>query len=118
LIDRAVHAARWRADLVVCFLHWGVELVPEPDGRQEQIAQACLAAGASVVLAAHPHILGQVSRPNPRSLVAWTLGNFVFPSTGATAKTAILQVRLDAQGVRGYRLVPVEIKGFRPQPKR
>jgi poly-gamma-glutamate synthesis protein (capsule biosynthesis protein) len=118
LIDRAVHAARWRADLVVCFLHWGVELVPEPDGRQEQIAQACLAAGASVVLAAHPHILGQVSRPNPRNLVAWTLGNFVFPSTGATAKTAILQVRLDAQGVRGYRLVPVEIKGFRPQPER
>jgi poly-gamma-glutamate synthesis protein (capsule biosynthesis protein) len=114
LIDGAVRAAHRRADLVVCFLHWGTELVPEPDGRQERIAQACLTAGAPVVLGAHPHVLGPVSRPGPHSLVAWTLGNFVFPSAGATAKTAVLQVRLDARGVRGYRLVPVEINGFRP----
>ena len=60
-------------------------------------------------------MLGPVSRPTAHTLVAWTLGNFVFPSTGAAARTAILQVRLDARGVRGYRLVPVEIDGFRPQ---
>jgi poly-gamma-glutamate capsule biosynthesis protein CapA/YwtB (metallophosphatase superfamily) len=118
LIDGAVRAARRRADLVVCFLHWGTELVPAPDGRQERIAQGCLAAGASVVLGAHPHVLGAISRPSAHSLVAWTLGNFVFPSTGVTAKTAILQVRLDGHGVRGYRLIPVEINGFRPQPLR
>jgi poly-gamma-glutamate capsule biosynthesis protein CapA/YwtB (metallophosphatase superfamily) len=116
LLSDAVRAARRRADLVVCFLHWGVELVPSPDRRQEQIARACLTAGASVVLGAHPHVLGPVSRPSRRTLVAWTLGNFVFPSTGPTAKTAILQVRLDAHGVSGHRLIPVEIEGFRPRP--
>jgi poly-gamma-glutamate synthesis protein (capsule biosynthesis protein) len=110
-----VHAARRRADLVVCFFHWGVELQPQPDSRQQQLAAACLSAGAQVVLGAHPHVLGPVVRPTARSLVAWTLGNFVFPSTGATAHTAILQMRLDAHGVRGYRLLPVEIDGFRPQ---
>ncbi len=117
LMNDAVRAARRRADLVVCFLHWGVELVPSPDRRQDQIAEACLAAGASVVLGAHPHVLGPVSRPSTRTLVAWTLGNFVFPSTGASAKTAILQVRLDAHGVRDDRLIRVEIKGFRPTPE-
>jgi poly-gamma-glutamate synthesis protein (capsule biosynthesis protein) len=110
-----VRAARRRADLVVCFMHWGVELQSQPDSRQEQLAAACLSAGASVVLGAHPHVLGPISRPTARTLVAWMLGNFVFPSTGATARTAILQVRLDAHGVRGYRLLPVEIEGFRPQ---
>ncbi|HVP75340.1 MAG TPA: CapA family protein [Gaiellaceae bacterium] len=110
-----VRAARRRADVVVCFFHWGVELHRQPDSRQAQLADACIAAGAQVVLGAHPHVLGAVIRPTARTLVAWTLGNFVFPSSGATARTAILQVRLDAHGVRGYRLLPVQIEGFRPR---
>jgi hypothetical protein len=32
-----------------------------------------------------------------------------------TARTAVLQVRIDARGVRGYQLLPVEIDGFRPR---
>jgi poly-gamma-glutamate capsule biosynthesis protein CapA/YwtB (metallophosphatase superfamily) len=110
-----VRAARRRADVVVCFFHWGTELRPDPDSRQQQLAASCLGAGARVVLGAHPHVFGPVTRPGARSLVAWTLGNFVFPSTGETAKTAILEVRLDRSGVRGYRLLPVRIDGFRPQ---
>jgi poly-gamma-glutamate capsule biosynthesis protein CapA/YwtB (metallophosphatase superfamily) len=114
-IARAVGAARTHADLVVCFMHWGVELHGEPDSRQAQLASACLRAGAQVVLGAHPHVLGPVQRPTARTLVAWTLGNFVFPSSGVTARTAVLQVRIDARGVRGYQLLPVEIDGFRPR---
>jgi poly-gamma-glutamate synthesis protein (capsule biosynthesis protein) len=109
-----VHAARRRADVVVCFFHWGTELHAEPDARQQQFASACLNGGAQVVLGAHPHVLGRVDRPRPRALVAWTLGNFVFPSSGTPARTAILRVRIDPAGVRGYDLLPVVINGFRP----
>ena len=70
---------------------------------------------AKLVLGAHPHVLGGVSTPAARTLVAWTLGNFVFPSGSVTARTAILHVALGADGVRGYRLVPVRIDGFRPR---
>jgi poly-gamma-glutamate synthesis protein (capsule biosynthesis protein) len=115
-IAEDVHAALRRADVAVCFFHWGVELHPDPDSRQQVFASACLNAGAALVLGAHPHVLGPVTRPGPRSLVAWTLGNFVFPSSGATARTAILHVELDRSGVRGYRLQPVTIEGFRPHP--
>ena len=110
-----VRAARRRADVVVCFFHWGTELHPAPEPRQQQFAAACLQAGAQVVLGAHPHVFGSVIRPGSRTLVAWTLGNFVFPSSGLTARTGILQLHVDARGVRGYRVLPVQIDGFRPR---
>jgi hypothetical protein len=114
-ITADVHAALRRADVAVCFFHWGVELHAAPNSRQELFAAACLNAGAKLVLGAHPHVLGGVATPSRRSLVAWTLGNFVFPSGRVTGRTAILHVALGADGVRGYRLVPVRIDGFRPR---
>jgi poly-gamma-glutamate synthesis protein (capsule biosynthesis protein) len=117
-VSSDVRDAVRRADVVVCFMHWGVEMRAAPDARQQQFAAACLNAGARVVLGAHPHILGPVSMPGRRSLIAWSLGNFVFPSSGATARSAILQIHLAADGVRGFRLVPIVINGFRPEPVR
>src|SRR5581483_132228 len=113
-IESDVHAALQHADVAVCFFHWGVELHPDPDARQETFAEACLRAGAKLMLGAHPHVFGPVSRPTRSSLVAWTLGNFVFPASGAPARTAILQVSLTRHGVQGYRLLPTTIEGFRP----
>jgi poly-gamma-glutamate synthesis protein (capsule biosynthesis protein) len=76
-------------------------------------ADAALGAGAAVVLGAHPHVLGPVER-SPHALVAWSLGNFVFPPGSATAaRTAILRVRLTAGGVAGFDLLPAE-SGVQP----
>jgi len=109
-----VAAARRKADLVVVWFHWGTELHPLPDSRQRLFSAAALQAGARVVLGAHPHVLGPVERPTRSALVAWTLGNFVFPpTTSATLRTAILLVKLDRRGVSGVRLVPAT-SGVRP----
>jgi poly-gamma-glutamate synthesis protein (capsule biosynthesis protein) len=113
-IRQDVRAALRRADVAVCFFHWGVELRPNPDLRQQRLATACLQAGAKLVLGAHPHVFGPVIRPSRTTLVAWTLGNFVFPASGVRANTAILSVALERRGVAGYRLLPVRIEGFRP----
>jgi len=113
-IAAGVRAALRRADVAVCFFHWGVELHAQPDSRQKELAVACLRAGASLVLGAHPHVFGPVVRPSRHTLVAWTLGNFVFPASGVTARTGILQVRLGRDGVEGYRMTRVTIDGFRP----
>lgn len=115
LIEADVRAARRRADLVVVYFHWGVELAIAPDSRQRRLAETAVAAGAVVVLGAHPHVLQPVDRSDPRRLVAWSLGNFVFPaaSPGTTA-TGILQIRLALDGVRGARLVPARIEGVSP----
>ncbi len=108
-----VRYAKRRSDVVVVFFHWGVELRASADARQRMFASAALGAGAAVVLGAHPHVLGPVERSR-HALVAWTLGNFVFPpGKAAAARTAILRVRLDARGVAGFDLVPAR-SGVQP----
>ncbi len=49
-------------------------------------------AGATIVLGAHPHVLQPVQRGGSK-LVAWSLGNFVFPAHSAgTTSTGVLLV--------------------------
>ncbi len=115
-VEAAVRAARRQADVVVCWFHWGTELHPVPSERQQELAAAALNAGAQVVLGAHPHVFGAVSSPTRHSVVAWTLGNFVFPANSAgTTRTGILIVALDRNGVRGWRVDHATIHGFRPE---
>jgi poly-gamma-glutamate capsule biosynthesis protein CapA/YwtB (metallophosphatase superfamily) len=117
LVSAAVRSARHRADVVVCWFHWGTELHPEPSSRQRELATAALTAGAQVVLGAHPHVFGGVETAPRQSVVAWTLGNFVFSAHSAnTSRTGILMVNLDRRGVRGWRVVHATIHGFRPVP--
>ena len=116
LIASDVRAARRRAELVVVWFHWGIELDRHPDGRQHALAAAALNAGATVVLGAHPHVLQPVARPARRRLVAWSLGNFVFPPhSPGTDETGVLQVSLDARGVRGYSFRAARIVGVQPR---
>jgi poly-gamma-glutamate synthesis protein (capsule biosynthesis protein) len=115
MIAADVAAARRRADLVVVWFHWGVELERLPNDRQRELADACFDAGAALVLGAHPHVLQPLSAP-PRKLVAWSLGNFVFPPhSPGTERTGVLLVGLDAAGVRGYGFRPATIVGVQPR---
>jgi poly-gamma-glutamate synthesis protein (capsule biosynthesis protein) len=113
-IAEDVRRARLRADVVVCWFHWGIELHAEPNQQQRTLAEVALAAGAQIVLGAHPHVFGRIDRPRPHTLVAWTLGNFVFPAgSGASVRSGILVVRVNARGVAGYRVVAARA-GVRP----
>jgi poly-gamma-glutamate synthesis protein (capsule biosynthesis protein) len=81
--DRAVAAvrrARGLADAVVVSLHWGVEYSHDPTPRQRELAGRLAEAGADLILGHHPHVLQPVEmieRNGRRTLVAYSLGNFV-----------------------------------------
>ena len=77
-ITQAVRAARTKADVVVVYVHWGTELRTRPGAKQQTLAKAALAAGADVVLGAHPHVLQPIVTHSSGRLVAYSLGNFVF----------------------------------------
>jgi poly-gamma-glutamate synthesis protein (capsule biosynthesis protein) len=106
-------------DVVVCWFHWGVELASTPTARQDELASSCLNAGARIVLGAHPHVLQPIVRPARRSLVAFSLGNFVFPAASPnTEKTGVLQIDVAADGVRGFRLDRATIVDGQPRLSR
>ncbi|MDX6408216.1 MAG: hypothetical protein QOE13_1287 [Gaiellaceae bacterium] len=111
-----VVAARRRADVVVVWMHWGEELARSPDTRQRLFASVALNAGAQIVLGAHSHLLQAVVRPTQRAIVAWSLGNFVFPpNSPGTELTAILHLDLAHDGVRAHRLQRARIVGVQPR---
>ena len=100
---RAVAAAAEQADLVIVSVHWGGEYQAAPSPRQRTVAARLAAAGADVVAGHGPHVLQPVEWVG-ETLVAYSLGNFLFdqPYPVDCHWGAILQITL-----RGNRIVAV-----------
>ena len=111
-----VALARQFADLVIVMVHGGRELRSEPDSAQRGFAQAAVDAGAALVLGHHPHVLQGYTAAGS-SLIAYSLGNFVFSRfDGAANDSAILDVTLSEDGVQSFRFIPVAVQNGVPRP--
>jgi poly-gamma-glutamate capsule biosynthesis protein CapA/YwtB (metallophosphatase superfamily) len=110
-----VRAARAAADVVIVVVHFGVELAPGPEDRHRNVAYAAIDAGADLVVGHHPHVLQGLERRG-RGLIAYSLGNFLFPSASArTRESVILTYTPDGKGGAAVKLIPCLIDGFRPR---
>jgi hypothetical protein len=113
-VRASVRAAHRQADVVIATFHWGIERQTYETAEQRSLAAIALAAGATAVIGAHPHVLEPIRRP-PHRLVAYSLGNFVFSAAGpGTQNTGILEVRLGRGRVVGSHLVRAHIVASRP----
>ena len=65
------------ADIVILLMHWGIEEYVLPSPEQRMWAKKFAMAGADLILGHHPHVLQGVERVG-NSLVAYSLGNFLF----------------------------------------
>ena len=79
------------ADVVVVYLHWGIQGQACPSADQRSIAARLVAAGADLVVGTHAHQLQGDGRLG-RGYVAYGLGNYAWysPGTGATSRTGVL----------------------------
>ncbi len=117
-LRRDVQAAKRRADVVIVMLHSGREYATSPTKAQRAVVKAALKGGAALVVSAHPHVL-QKGRHRGSTMVAWSLGNFVFDgfeTVRGARDSAILDVTLTRNGVASVRWHPVIIRGGFPQP--
>lgn len=79
----AVRRADRAADIVVTFLHWGVQGERCPTAVQRRLAVRLVDAGADVVAGTHAHVLQGDGRLGD-GYVAYGLGNFAWYSPGPT----------------------------------
>lgn len=108
-----VARARKTADLVVVALNWGVEYTADPTLIQREAAHIAIRAGASIVVGNHPHWV-QALEPLDGALIAYALGNFVFDQSWSveTTESAILEASFTSDGMIGYRIRPVVLRGL------
>lgn len=79
----AVRRADRTADVVVVYLHWGVQGARCPSSDQRTLADRLVDAGADLVVGSHAHELQGDGRLGP-AYVAYGLGNFAWYSPGPT----------------------------------
>jgi hypothetical protein len=68
------------AGVVIVFPHWGTEYDPSPFKGQRTLAQACIDAGADMVIGNHAHWAGALEVHDGKP-IWYALGNFVFDQT-------------------------------------
>ena len=111
-VKRAIRSAKKDADYVVVSFHWGVEQSYTANSQQIRDAHAAVRAGADMVLSHHPHVV-QGFEFYRGSLIAYSLGNFVFPyKTVEGRKSVILNATLTPAGVTGASVTPVYLGNY------
>ena len=114
-VKRDIAAARTQADLVIALFHWGEELSSAPTKSQRFLAHAAADAGADLVVGHHPHVL-QGLEVRGKCIIAYSLGNFLFPShREKTRQTLILAYTPEARGRAKVQVIPCVIDDFKPR---
>jgi hypothetical protein len=93
----AVKKARQTHDVVVVYLHYGLDYQSCPDGRSVSTAEALEAAGADIVVGGHSHRVNGAGWMGD-AYVDYGLGNFVWwRSHEPDSRTGVLTLSVDVQ---------------------
>jgi poly-gamma-glutamate capsule biosynthesis protein CapA/YwtB (metallophosphatase superfamily) len=117
-VAAAITAARKQADYVIVSYHWGVEQSYKANASQKSDARRSIDAGADMVLSHHPHVMQGIEFYKGK-LIAYSLGDFIFPyKTVEGRKSIILRASLGPGGVTEVSAVPVYLGDYgRPSPQ-
>ena len=114
----AVRAARRLASIVIVFMHWGTEGQACPDQAQLSLAPELAAAGASIIIGAHAHML-QGSGWLGHTFVAYGMGNFLWWERSYSTSTGVLELTLHRHAALTARFIPAVVSGTgQPIPDR
>jgi len=106
----AVRAARRRAKITIVFMHWGTEGMACPDQNQLSLAPRLAAAGASIIIGSHAHML-QGSGWLGHTFVAYGMGNFLWWEHSYSTATGVLKLTLHPHAPLTARFIPAVVSG-------
>ncbi len=105
---KAIEEAKTKCDLVVVYVHWGVERQELPEDYQKSLAKQYIDSGADIVIGAHPHIWQGIEFYKGKP-IAYSLGNLIFSNT---LETGLLKVDVAADNQMSLTIVPLERSGL------
>ena len=111
----AIKTKTEKDSFVIVSVHWGDEMMDRPSLWQRKTARQLIDAGAKLVVGHHPHIIQGIENISG-SLVAYSLGNFIFDSSSeATGWSMILSVAISGGEIVEWKGIPI-IRGddYRP----
>lgn len=78
IIQDVQEAKENHADIIIAFMHWGVEYEHEPSETQREYAQFMADEGVDLIIGSHPHVIQPSEELEPdNTFVIYSLGNFV-----------------------------------------
>lgn len=72
-----IKVADQSCDVVIVYVHWGIERDEYPQDYQRELAKKYIDAGADLIIGAHPHVLQGIEYYNGKPII-YSLGNFIF----------------------------------------
>jgi len=102
--------------IVILSIHWGDELMDRPSSKQKVMANRLVNAGVKIIIGHHPHVVQGIEQIG-NSLVAYSLGNFIFDSyLPDTRWSMILQIKMKRGNIEDWKYTPVKLNS-KHQPK-
>jgi AmmeMemoRadiSam system protein B len=94
---------------LVGFVHWGSEYATAPGRRERELAQDMSRRAFAALVGGHSHVASTSleALSGGDTLLAHSLGNFIFDQSADRASGALLEIRSFAQGTFSARLVPL-----------
>lgn len=106
----AVEAARKAADLVIVFMHWGVEGSSCPSGEMKSFAKLMADSGADIVLGTHAHVL-LTDGWQGSTYVHFGLGNFLWYGDSHSTDSGVLKLTVRERTVVKNQFLPATVSG-------
>ena len=89
-------------------MHWGTEGMACPDQNQLSLAPKLAAAGASIIIGSHAHML-QGSGWLGHTFVAYGMGNFLWWENSYSTATGVLKLTLHPHAPLTARFIPAVV---------
>ncbi len=104
----------WKAEhpdgCAIALPHWGWEFHDEPNDAQRADALSLAEAGADAVIGHHPHVAQSVEHIG-KTVVLYSLGNFIFDQSGMEAKRCLAaELVFSGSFLREVNLIPLSIE--------
>lgn len=114
LMKKSIMQAQEEADIVIPYVHWGIDFVLPVSSSQKSFARVMLDSGADIVVGNHPHLIQASENVNGR-MVYYSLGNFVFDLMyNDAAISDMLEINIEDKRIISTKVIKTKInkEGF------